>query len=147
MSRRNMALVLALAGLAISAYLTAVDLWRGTVPLACATEGIVNCDAVTTSAQSRLGPVPVAILGLVWFLGLLGLLAAEGRRLPAEPVRAELVWTAGGLAMVFYLVYAELFEIGAICLWCTAVHAIVVAVFLLTLMRLEREQELVEEVG
>jgi uncharacterized membrane protein len=30
---------------------------------------------------------------------------------------------------VFYLVYAELFVLDAICLWCTAVHVITVALF------------------
>ena len=33
--------------------------------------------------------------------------------------------------MVFYLLYAELFSIKAICLWCTAVHAITLLLFVL----------------
>jgi uncharacterized membrane protein len=31
--------------------------------------------------------------------------------------------------MVIYLVYTELFTLNAICLWCTAVHAITLALF------------------
>jgi uncharacterized membrane protein len=31
--------------------------------------------------------------------------------------------------MVFFLVWAELFRIDAICLWCTAVHVITVVLF------------------
>ena len=31
--------------------------------------------------------------------------------------------------MVLYLVYVELFRIGAICLWCTAVHVTAVCLF------------------
>jgi uncharacterized membrane protein len=31
--------------------------------------------------------------------------------------------------MVVYLVWAELFRIDAICLWCTVVHALTVAPF------------------
>ena len=34
-----------------------------------------------------------------------------------------------GAATVLYLVYVELFRIGAICLWCTAVHVIAVCLF------------------
>jgi uncharacterized membrane protein len=30
---------------------------------------------------------------------------------------------------VLYLVYVELFRIGAICLWCTAVHVLAVCLF------------------
>jgi hypothetical protein len=31
--------------------------------------------------------------------------------------------------MVLYLVYVELFRIGAICLWCTAIHVTAVCLF------------------
>ena len=31
---------------------------------------------------------------------------------------------AGGVVFVLYLIYAELFRIDAICLWCSAVHVI-----------------------
>lgn len=34
-----------------------------------------------------------------------------------------------GVIFVAYLVYAELFVIDAICLWCTAVHVLTVALF------------------
>ena len=36
--------------------------------------------------------------------------------------RARLAVSGAGAAMVLYLVYVELFRIGAICLWCTAMH-------------------------
>jgi uncharacterized membrane protein len=80
-----------------------------------------------------IGPLPVALLGLVWFAFLLGLLLARRSRPTGSLMVAQTVWTIGGLVFVFYLVYAELFLIGAICLWCTAIHAIVIALFLLTL--------------
>ena len=35
--------------------------------------------------------------------------------------------------MVFYLVWAELFKIGAICLWCTVVHVLTLALFVVLL--------------
>jgi uncharacterized membrane protein len=37
-----------------------------------------------------------------------------------------------GLGTVVYLLYAELFEVDAICLWCTAVHVLTFAVFVST---------------
>ena len=36
--------------------------------------------------------------------------------------------------MVVHLIRAELFEIDAICLWCTAVHGITVALFITVLV-------------
>jgi uncharacterized membrane protein len=37
-----------------------------------------------------------------------------------------------GVATAVWLIYAELFELDAVCLWCTAVHAISVILFALT---------------
>jgi uncharacterized membrane protein len=41
----------------------------------------------------------------------------------------RLVLSGAGAAMVLYLVYVELFRIGAICLWCTAMHVTAVILF------------------
>ncbi len=80
-----------------------------------------------------LGPVPVAVLGVVWFGIFLVLLVRWSSRWGKRLENLQLVWAVAGLLSVFYLVYAELFLVGAICSWCTAVHAIVVVLFLTTL--------------
>ena len=120
-------------GLAISAYLAATHYFSAQVPLACATGGLVDCEQVTGSSESMVGPLPVAVLGLLWFAVFLALLVARRFRPQSSLMAAQMLWAVGGLLVVFYLVYAELFLIGAICLWCTAIHAIVIALFLLTL--------------
>jgi uncharacterized membrane protein len=122
--------LLALAGLLISGYLVATHYFADQVPLACATGGIVDCEQVTTSAQSMVGPVPVAVLGLVWFGVFVALSLVRHSRASSPLTTLELVWAIAGLLSVFYFVYAELFLIGAICVWCTAIHAIVVVLFL-----------------
>ena len=119
-------MLLALLGLGISLYLTLAHYAQGQVPLACATTGVVNCELVTSSAESAIGPIPVAVLGVAWFAIYLGLVLGRVSGF------IQLAWTAAGLTFVFYLVYAELFLIGALCLWCTAVHLIVGALFLLS---------------
>lgn len=119
------------AGLLISAYLVGTHYFSEQVPLACATGGVVDCEQVTSSAESMIGPAPVALLGLVWFAVFLGILAL--RAWWPRALTLQLVWSVAGLLTIFYLVYAELFLIGAICLWCTAIHVIVVVLFLLTL--------------
>lgn len=115
----------------MSAYLTATHYFAEQVPLACSTGGFVDCEQVTTSAESMLGPLPVAVLGVIWFGILLALVF--GRRLNARLVSLQMAWAVLGLLSIFYLVYAELFLIGALCLWCTVVHALVVVLFLMTL--------------
>jgi uncharacterized membrane protein len=70
--------------------------------------------------------VPVAVLGLAYFLAVLVLLLP---RAWAEPRldRVRVVVGVLGVAMVLYLLWIELFRVDAICLWCTAVHVCTVA--------------------
>lgn len=112
--------VIALVGLAISGYLTIAH-FNSSASLACPESATINCQKVTTSHWSYLGPIPVAVLGVVFFLAMAVLCSpwAWGER------RADLPRVAGaavGVLSALYLVWAELFRVDAICLWCTAVH-------------------------
>jgi uncharacterized membrane protein len=121
--------VLTVAGLAVSAYLT-VEHFTSSTTLACPETGIVNCQKVTTSAQSAVLGVPVAVLGLVFFLVMVPACLPVAWRLPQPALRWGRALSAlTGVGFVFYLVYAELFVLDAICLWCTAVHVITVILF------------------
>jgi uncharacterized membrane protein len=124
---------LSVLGLAISLYLTVVHFAQGQVPLLCSTGAVINCEQVTSSPESMVGPVPVAALGAVWFLVMLGISLSSSDTPFRRAAVARLAWASGGLLVVFYLIYAELFLIGAMCLWCTVVHLLVFALFLVTL--------------
>jgi uncharacterized membrane protein len=119
--------VLSGIGLALSAYLT-VEHFRAPGTLACPATATVNCARVTTSAQATLLGVPVALLGLVFFAGMLAICLPAAWPRPAL-YSARLALAGVGVAFVVYLVYAELFVIDALCLWCTAVHAVAVGLF------------------
>jgi uncharacterized membrane protein len=85
---------------------------------------------VTTSSYSTLVGVPVALLGLLVFAVMTVLCTPAVRRLANPWVeRVRLAGSVAGVVMVAYLVWAELFRIDAICLWCTVVHALTVAPF------------------
>jgi uncharacterized membrane protein len=67
--------------------------------------------------------MPVAVLGLAFFLAMTALslpAAWRLRRLDAVRVGGAVLGVVG----VLYLVWAELFRVRAICLWCTGVHAL-----------------------
>jgi uncharacterized membrane protein len=126
--------VLVAAGVAVSIYLT-ITHFTTSVSLACSSTGTINCEKVTTSPQSYVLGIPVAPLGVAWFVVAAALLLPAAWRSPAPAVRyARIAWMAAGVLMVVRLVYAELFQIDAICLWCTAVHVITVALFALVLV-------------
>src|SRR6476620_2251654 len=114
-------------GLAISIYLT-IEHYSGSTALACPENAAINCAKVTTSTWSRLGGIPVAVLWLVYFAVMTLLVVPSAwRRHLLDPVRVA--GAAAGMAMVIYLLWAELFRVGAICLWCTAVHVCTLGLF------------------
>lgn len=123
-------LMLALAGIALATYLT-IEHFRGAHHLAgCSVSGVIDCGAVTTSAESKIFGFPVSLLGLIYFVCAVPFLTPIAWRSRNRLVR--LVRLGGGvvgLGMVMWLVYAELGKIHKICEYCTGVHAITLALF------------------
>ena len=121
------ALVPAVLGLAFAIYLT-VEHYTPSTTLACPESATVNCQKVTTSSYSHVLGIPVALLGAVYFVVMTVLVLPPAWRAgPLRPVR--LLGAVVGMISVLYLVWAELFQIGAICLYCTAVHVCTLALF------------------
>jgi uncharacterized membrane protein len=125
--------VLSLAGLGVSIYLTIAHFTESKL-LGCSESGLVNCTKVTTSPQSYVFGIPVAVLGLAFFVAAVALMSPWAWRSARREVAliriASLVVAMG---FVLYLLYAELFTIGSICLYCTSVHAITFLLFVLTI--------------
>lgn len=127
--------MLCVLGLGLAAYLTYAHYVDGDV-LACPESATINCAKVTSSGQSEVfGVLPVADLGLAYFLGMLALCLPVAWRSTAVLVqRARLAGVLAGVGMVIYLLYAELFQIHAICLYCTAVHVVTVLLFVVVVL-------------
>jgi uncharacterized membrane protein len=124
--------VLALAGLGVSVYLTIAHFTESAL-LGCSESGLVNCTKVTTSPQSYVFGIPVAVLGLAFYVFAVAAMspwAWQARRREVHLLRLASV--VAGIGFVLYLVYAELFIIGSICLYCTSVHVITFVLFVLT---------------
>jgi uncharacterized membrane protein len=128
--RPLVALALSLIGFGISMYLT-IDHFRGIAPL-CSSKGFVDCLRVTTSKYSYIFGVPVSLLGLIFYAGMVGINWPPLWQSRARWVAwARLGMAVGGVVFVLYLLAAELFSIKAICLWCTGVHAVTFLLFVL----------------
>ncbi|HYZ53608.1 MAG TPA: vitamin K epoxide reductase family protein [Streptosporangiaceae bacterium] len=127
-------LVLALAGLGVSTYLTIAH-YTTAVTLACPNTGTINCQKVTTSPESNVFGIPVAVLGLAFYLFLVAIMSPFAwRSARREVALVRLLSLVAGIGFVIYLIYAELFEIGNICLECTSVHVITFVLFVLTML-------------
>lgn len=145
-------LVLSLLGAGIAIYLTAVHYEN--VPLICSTRGLVDCSRVLSSAYSVIPgtTVPISVPGLLWCVVSAGLAIMGLRALQLQVRRriqvAQFAWSLLGMLTVIYLVYVELVLLHTICAWCTALHAIILVVFLTAVVQLqlpEDEPEVVTE--
>jgi len=124
-------IVLASAGLGIAGYLTYVH-YAGIKPV-CTAGG--SCEKVQTSVYSELAGVPVALIGLLGYVSILGLLLApEGERTRFAMMALTLV----GFAFSAYLTYRELYSIHAICEWCASSAAILTVMAPLSVWRFLR---------
>lgn len=127
--------VLTAGGLTVSVYST-VEHYTVSTTLACPDTGVVYCLKVITSPQSTVAGVPLAVPRLVYFLGMCGPAAPPLWLCHERGVRKGRLRLPGiGVIEVIYLIYVELFVVDAICLWCTAVHVLTVAQFILTAYR------------
>jgi uncharacterized membrane protein len=126
--------VLATVGLLDAAYL-AYEHASGSNSLACPDTGQINCAKVTTSTYSELHGLPVAYLGLGFFALLVAVMSPWAWASTSAVLRwGRLVLVTGGLVFAVYLVWAELYRLDAICLYCTGVHAVVFLLFVITLL-------------
>lgn len=125
-------LALSLCGLGVSVYLTVAQ-YTTPATLACPDTGVINCEKVTTSPQSVVfGIVPLAALGLGFYLFMTAVNSPWAWRTGWPVLRwVRLGSLIAGVAFVVYLIYTELFTLDAICLWCTSIHIITFLLFAL----------------
>jgi uncharacterized membrane protein len=111
--------VLPALGTGITLYLTWVH-FSGQLAL-CAGAG--GCATVQASRYATIFGVPIAVLGLLLYLALLGLglwRVAAGPVTPSGVRLAIFGLALAGALYSLYLVYLQLFVLGAICPWCAA---------------------------
>jgi uncharacterized membrane protein len=125
---------LALAGLGVSVYLTVAHFTESALA-GCSESGVVNCTRVTTSPQSYVFGIPVAVLGLVFYVFTAAIMSPWAWQAARREIHLlRIASLVAGIGFVLYLIYAELFVIGAICLYCTSVHVITFVLFVLTVV-------------
>lgn len=119
-------LVLTIAGLGISGYLTYVH--YGDLSPLCGTGG---CEKVQQSDYAIFAGIPIAMLGLLGYAAILGSLFV-----PGDAGRlAFLGLTIAGFGFSVYLVYLQLAVIDAVCQWCIASEVVMTGLCALALVR------------
>jgi uncharacterized membrane protein len=123
--------VLAIAGVAVAAYLTWVH-YEDAKPFCVAGGG--GCERVQTSEYAELAGIPVAVLGLIGYTLIVASLWVRGDAGRLAGATLALV----GFGFSAYLTYRELFTIDAICQWCVVSAVLMTALAVLTTWRLVR---------
>jgi uncharacterized membrane protein len=126
---RGAVAALALAGLAVAAYLTWAHYAHETV--ACPIGG-GGCETVQESSYAKLAGVPVALLGVVLYAAVLALVAWDS---PAAR-QAVAALALAGTAFAVYLLVVQLAVIDAICSWCVANDVVVALLAVAAVARL-----------
>ena len=128
--RLGVALVAA-AGVAVAGYLTYVH-YR---PAALICTGGGGCEAVQESSYAEIAGIPVALLGLLAYIVVLGLVAWDSEL--ARTLAATVALSAVGFAA--YLVVVQAFVIEEWCVWCLVNDLVVVPLLaVLTVWRVLR---------
>ncbi|MHB2027668.1 MAG: vitamin K epoxide reductase family protein, partial [Acidimicrobiales bacterium] len=123
-------LLLSLIGLGLSIYLTITHFEPNA--LVCSNSGVIDCAKVTTSAQSMIFGIPVAIYGLADYTVMTALNTPWAWHSSLRWIHVmRFLLAIIGMCFVLWLVYAEVIIIGSICLYCTGVH---VTTFLLLIV-------------
>ena len=109
--------ILAVLGLGVAGYMAYIEITH--VAAVCGPVG--ECNVVQTSQYAAIAGIPVAVLGLVFYLATLVLWAVQrsGAGKWARPgALALLGLVVFGVLFSIYLTLLELFVIHAICMWC-----------------------------
>ena len=129
---RIVLLVIATVGLGWATYLTYVH-YSGEAPV-CSIKGN-PCEQVQKSVYSELAGIPVALIGAIGYLLILGtLLASDDER--GRLATAAL--TLGGFGFSAYLTYREVFTLHKICEDCVASAVIMTILMCLSIWRFLR---------
>ena len=144
-------LLLSVAGIGIALYLTFVHYQN--VPLVCSAQGFVDCAFVLSSPYSVVPGtnVPITIPGLFWGIVSAAMAIAALRiSSPSSPVLhkihiAQFAWSLVGMLTVLYLVYVEIVKLHTICAWCTGMHALILIMFLITLVQVQQRPGVMAE--
>lgn len=126
-------LVLAIVGAGISAYLTYVHF--NLDALVCAGGG---CEIVQQSQYSEIMGVPIAVMGLLVFLGVIALIIVRERMLDyAYLANAGIILLLVSSLIYFaYLTYLEMNVIHAWCQWCVATSIVTLILFIVEIVRM-----------
>jgi uncharacterized membrane protein len=133
---RGIMILLAVAGIFVAGYMAWAELTDNET--VCADVGKIDCAAVQQSAYAKTFGVPVALLGLLGYIAILGVVILEDQiALLAAYGRTVVVGMAlFGVIFQLYLTYIEAAVLDRWCQWCVASFVVITLLLILGALRL-----------
>ncbi len=133
---RIVAVVLSVLGVLVAGYMTWAELTGNET--VCANTGTIDCAAVQESAYAKTFGIPVALLGMLGYLMILGVLVLEDQvQILADYGRTLVVGMAlFGVIFQVYLTVIEATVLERWCQWCVASFVIITLLLVTGALRL-----------
>jgi uncharacterized membrane protein len=130
----RLALAFSLGGAAVAAYLVRLHAVIAGNPKrgVCTFTDTISCDVVLASPYAAIGPIPVALIGLLGFAILAALAAWRlwgGARSPRWLPSALALVAGFGLLFELVMTWVEFFVIRAVCPYCLTALALIAGTF------------------
>jgi uncharacterized membrane protein len=129
--------ILAFFGFLDAAYLTVLH-YKNVIP-PCSIQ--FGCEKVLTSPYSMVGPIPVALLGVVFYLTVIIvslLILVEGRN---EFLQFFHFVAAVGFLVSIVLFFIQFYLIHSFCQYCLLSEVISVGIFVLSLLKFRQDRK------
>ena len=134
---RQITIALTIIGLLVSIYMTIYKLTNN--ESMCI--GSSGCSEVNASRYSEINGIPVAVLGVVGYAAILALLFLEQRPGFIQENGSMIFFGISLIGFLFtlYLIYLEIALIKAYCPFCLASQAVMIVIFIISVIRLARQ--------
>ena len=134
---RQITIALTIIGLLVSIYMT-IYKFTNNESMCIGSSG---CSEVNASRYSEINGIPVAVLGVVGYAAILALLFLEQRPGFIQENGSMIFFGISLIGFLFtlYLIYLEIALIKAYCPFCLASQAVMIVIFIISVIRLARQ--------
>ena len=135
---RLASILLAIVGIIVAGYLSWAEVTGNETQ--CVNTGKINCETVQSSAYSEVMGVPIALLGLLGYVAILGVLVLEDQVSFFAAYGRTLVvgFALFGVIFSLYLTLIEATVLDAWCQWCVISATLITVLLVLGGVRLNQ---------
>ncbi len=130
-------LILSIIGIFDTAYLTIKRFTHDNINCSI----FEGCDFVTTSEYSTIFGMPVAVLGIIFYVAVLVLSVLYLRSKNKKFLMSLLGLSGVGFLMSMWFVYTQLFILESICSYCMLSAILSTTIFILTLISMLKSKD------